>query len=182
MNNGDPLGTLYGLLGISAESSYAEVKRAFRFASLASHPDRNKDDPFAEQRFKAIGAAWALVDTAEKWEAHQAAGQAPPPRGEGPAPSARPRRHSPPSAESKVVVYGYTQWFAINLERPRLLERRADRLREEGRLHLLRCRRGRRGLLQDLDSVGLRSGHSGDHDQHWDAVGPHFRQDGPAGS
>jgi hypothetical protein len=63
---------LYGLLGISVETGYADVKRAFRFASRANHPDRNPDDPFAPQRFRAINGGWELVNTADKWEAHRA--------------------------------------------------------------------------------------------------------------
>ena len=115
MNSDDSFRTLFGVLGINAESSYDEVKRAFRFAKLASHPDRHENDPFAAERFKAITAAWELVDTAEKWHAYQAGAQAHPPRGASPHLSTPSPRHPPRRAGSIVIVYGYTQWFAINL-------------------------------------------------------------------
>jgi hypothetical protein len=62
---------LYGLLGITDESSFAEVKRAFRFAIPANHPDRNPDDPFAAQRLTSISAGWELVNTPQKWDAYR---------------------------------------------------------------------------------------------------------------
>lgn len=87
---------LYGLLGITSESSFDEVRHAFRVARGACHPDHNAGDPSAAQRFTAINAAWELVNTREKWEAHR-------------ADAARVGRTS--LGLSKVVVHGYSDWF-----------------------------------------------------------------------
>lgn len=76
------------LLGITADSSFEDAKRAFRFASRANHPDRNPDDPFAAARFKSINAGWELLGTRERWAVYQAS------RG-SPGASSGPRKPSP---------------------------------------------------------------------------------------
>jgi len=106
--------TLNTLLGVSAASSYDEVRRAFRFASRANHPDRNASDPFAEQRFKAINAGWQLVNTAERLEAQRTKAKGTSSGGATRHESRPPPRPGSPRTGSKVVVHGYTQWFLIN--------------------------------------------------------------------
>tara|TARA_B100001146_G_scaffold140431_1_gene123189 strand:+ start:180 stop:1160 length:981 start_codon:yes stop_codon:yes gene_type:complete len=55
----------YRALGISSDASDAEIKRAYRKLARQYHPDRNPDDAAAEERFKAIQAAYENVGTAE---------------------------------------------------------------------------------------------------------------------
>lgn len=59
------------LLGIPADASFREARRAYRFASRANHPDRNPDDPYAAERFKAINLGWEQIGTSELWSAYQ---------------------------------------------------------------------------------------------------------------
>ncbi|KAH7138778.1 hypothetical protein B0J11DRAFT_23835 [Dendryphion nanum] len=47
----------YELLGVDYESTDAELKRAYRKTSIKYHPDKNKDDPTAADRFIRLGIA-----------------------------------------------------------------------------------------------------------------------------
>ena len=50
----------YAVLGIALEVSAEDVKHAYRALSLKVHPDRNKQ-PRAEEAFKVLGAAYAVL-------------------------------------------------------------------------------------------------------------------------
>lgn len=54
---GDP----YQILGVGRDATDAELKSAYRDAARESHPDRNPDDPEAEERFKEVSAAYKLL-------------------------------------------------------------------------------------------------------------------------
>jgi molecular chaperone DnaJ len=56
----------YELLGVDRETSEAELKKAYRKLALECHPDRNPDDPTAEERFKEISEAYAVLADREK--------------------------------------------------------------------------------------------------------------------
>lgn len=56
----------YDILGVSRTASADEIKKAYRKLALRYHPDRNKDDASAEERFKEIGEAYAVLGDAEK--------------------------------------------------------------------------------------------------------------------
>ncbi len=55
----------YEVLGISKSASDEEIKRAFRKLAKQYHPDVNKD-PGAEEKFKEIGEAYAILSDPEK--------------------------------------------------------------------------------------------------------------------
>ncbi len=55
----------YDVLGIKKSASADEIKRAYRELALKLHPDRNKDK-HAEERFKEINAAYAVLGDPEK--------------------------------------------------------------------------------------------------------------------
>ncbi len=56
----------YEVLGVPRNASTEEVKRAFRKKALEFHPDRNRDDPSAEERFKEAAEAYDVLGDPEK--------------------------------------------------------------------------------------------------------------------
>ena len=52
---------LYQTLGIEKTSSDADIKKAYRKLAMKYHPDRNPDDSAAEQKFKSIQKAYAVL-------------------------------------------------------------------------------------------------------------------------
>jgi molecular chaperone DnaJ len=56
----------YDVLGVSRSADEAEFKQAYRRLALQYHPDRNPDDPEAEERFKEASEAYAVLSDAEK--------------------------------------------------------------------------------------------------------------------
>jgi len=57
---------LYSTLGVHKGASEAEVKKAYRKLAKELHPDRNKDDPNAAERFARVTAAYDLLSDKEK--------------------------------------------------------------------------------------------------------------------
>lgn len=55
----------YDILGVSKTATDAEIKSAFRKLAKKYHPDINKE-PGAEQKFKEIGEAYAVLSDPEK--------------------------------------------------------------------------------------------------------------------
>ena len=47
----------YEVLGIDRNASTEEIKKAYRRLARKYHPDFNKDDPRAEEKFKEINEA-----------------------------------------------------------------------------------------------------------------------------
>ncbi len=62
--------TLYDTLGVDPSADTATIKKAYRNASFANHPDAaDQSDKFASGRFRAINHAYAiLVDTRTRTE------------------------------------------------------------------------------------------------------------------
>jgi molecular chaperone DnaJ len=60
----------YEVLGVSREAGADDLKRAYRKLALQYHPDRNPDDPHAEERFKEASEAYAVLSDAEKRRAY----------------------------------------------------------------------------------------------------------------
>jgi len=57
---------LYALLGVPKTASADEIKKAYRELAKRYHPDRNPGDKVAEERFKEISAAHAVLSDDEK--------------------------------------------------------------------------------------------------------------------
>ena len=55
----------YEILGVSKTATDEEIKRAFRKLAKQYHPDINKE-PGAEEKFKEIGEAYAVLSDATK--------------------------------------------------------------------------------------------------------------------
>ncbi len=56
----------YTTLGVSKSASEAEVKKAYRKLAKELHPDKNKDNPKATERFSAATAAYDLLNDKAK--------------------------------------------------------------------------------------------------------------------
>lgn len=56
----------YEVLGVGRDAGAAELKSAYRKLALQYHPDRNRDDPAAAERFKEASEAYAVLSDDEK--------------------------------------------------------------------------------------------------------------------
>ncbi len=67
---------LYDVLGIDRSSSDDEIKRAYRKLAMKYHPDRNRSDAKAEQKFKEISGAYDILKDEQKRAAYNQFGHA----------------------------------------------------------------------------------------------------------
>ena len=58
----------YKVLGVDKKASDAEIKKAYRKLAMKYHPDRTKGDKAAENKFKEISEAYAVLSDKEKRE------------------------------------------------------------------------------------------------------------------
>ncbi|MCU0285738.1 MAG: J domain-containing protein [Acidobacteria bacterium] len=56
----------YKLLGVDKKATKEELKKAFRKLAMKYHPDKNKGDKQAEEKFKKINEAYAVLSNEEK--------------------------------------------------------------------------------------------------------------------
>src|SRR5437016_3686680 len=66
----------YEVLGIARNATGEEVKRAYRKLAVKFHPDKNPDDPRAEEKFKELGEAYDVLMDADKRAAYDRFGHA----------------------------------------------------------------------------------------------------------
>jgi len=66
----------YEVLEVTRSASAEEVKRSYRKLAVKFHPDKNPDDPRAEDKFKELGEAYDVLMDADKRAAYDRFGHA----------------------------------------------------------------------------------------------------------
>lgn len=62
----------YKVLGVSKDADEATIKKAYRKLARTWHPDQNKGNPEAEERFKEIGEAYTVLSNPEQRQQYDA--------------------------------------------------------------------------------------------------------------
>jgi molecular chaperone DnaJ len=66
----------YEVLGVARNAAEDEIKKAYRRLAMKNHPDRNPDDPGAEERFKEATEAYEVLSDGERRQAYDQFGHA----------------------------------------------------------------------------------------------------------
>ncbi len=65
----------YEILGIGRETSDAEIKKAYKRLAVQYHPDRNQGSKQAEEKFKDLAEAYAVLSDPRKRELYDRFGK-----------------------------------------------------------------------------------------------------------
>ncbi len=66
----------YKILGVDRNASESEIKKAYRKLAMKYHPDHTKGDKQAEEKFKEISEAYAVLSDKEKRKQYDTYGEA----------------------------------------------------------------------------------------------------------
>src|SRR5690606_24512013 len=60
----------YEILGVARDADEKDIKKAYRRIAMKNHPDRNPDDPKAEDIFKEASEAYEVLADSDKRAAY----------------------------------------------------------------------------------------------------------------
>ncbi|HYM65461.1 MAG TPA: DnaJ C-terminal domain-containing protein [Candidatus Sulfotelmatobacter sp.] len=66
----------YSILGVSKSATDSDIKKAYRKLALQYHPDRNKGNKTAEEKFKEVTKAYEVLSDAQKRQTYDQFGEA----------------------------------------------------------------------------------------------------------
>ncbi|MCM8611718.1 molecular chaperone DnaJ [Accumulibacter sp.] len=66
----------YDILGVNRDAADEDIKKAYRKLAMKYHPDRNPDNPRAEEHFKEVKEAYEVLSEPEKRAAYDQYGHA----------------------------------------------------------------------------------------------------------
>src|ERR1700744_4450378 len=66
MSASKPKRDYYNVVGVARTADDAEIKKAFRKLERELHPDVNKDDPAAEEKFKEAAEAYEVLSDSDR--------------------------------------------------------------------------------------------------------------------
>ncbi len=75
IDQGVTVSDYYKILGVEKSASEDDIKKAYRKLALKYHPDRNQGDTKAEEKFKEISEAYAVLSDTQKRQEYDAFGQ-----------------------------------------------------------------------------------------------------------
>ena len=64
----------YAVLGVAKDATATEIKKAYRQAALKFHPDKNQGDKAAEEKFKDVSEAYAVLSDEQKRKKYETFG------------------------------------------------------------------------------------------------------------
>jgi len=65
----------YKILGVSRNANTNQIKKAYRKLAKEQHPDRNPDDPNANEKFQDLGAAYEALSDPDKRKLYDRGGE-----------------------------------------------------------------------------------------------------------
>ena len=65
----------YKILGLSKSATKNEIKKAYRNLAKTMHPDKNKSDPKASDKFSDLSAAYEILSDDEKRKLYDRCGE-----------------------------------------------------------------------------------------------------------
>ncbi|MBN8453348.1 molecular chaperone DnaJ [Accumulibacter sp.] len=66
----------YDILGVNRDAADEDIKKAYRKLAMKFHPDRNPDNPKAEEHFKEVKEAYEILSDSDKRAAYDQYGHA----------------------------------------------------------------------------------------------------------